>query len=282
MNRIAGTIVLMIKGGAIGVANIIPGVSGGTMAVILGIYDRLIESIARFFDRGSDKASYSVFLLKVFAGGGIAIVLLANLMDYLLVEHRLLTMFAFMGLILGGVPAVIRRHGDMRINAGRIFFFMAGAAAVLGISMMAGSDVSAGAGHTRAVLPQGADSYLMLVLGGFLAGGAMIVPGVSGSFILVLIGQYAVVIASIKEMALLPLAAVAGGAAAGVLVFSKAIELCLEKGPAVTYYFILGLISASFIKLFPGVPAGFSALAAAAASLGGGAVVSFVLSSGRP
>ncbi|MBD3296524.1 MAG: DUF368 domain-containing protein [Candidatus Omnitrophica bacterium] len=281
MNRIAGTLVLMIKGGAIGVANIIPGVSGGTMAVILGIYDRLIESIARFFDRGSDKRAYSVFLLKIFAGGGIAIVLLANLMDYLLEEHHMFTMFTFMGLILGGIPAVIRQHGDMRINGGRILFFAGGAAVVLGISVLAGGDPASVSEHSRTVLPQGLDSYFMLVMGGFLAGGAMIVPGVSGSFILVLIGQYAVVITSIKEMAFAPLAAVAGGAAAGILVFSKTVEFCLEREAAGTYYFILGLITASFIKIFPGVPDDLSGVLAAAAVFAVGMLASLTLSRER-
>ena len=85
----------------------------------------------------------------------------------------------------------------------------------------------------------------------------MIVPGVSGSFLLVLIGQYAVIVTSLKALLVKPLAAVALGAALGILVFSKVIDVLLKKSPAVTYYFILGLIVASLYKIFPGVVVGY-------------------------
>ncbi|MEA3489897.1 MAG: DUF368 domain-containing protein [Candidatus Omnitrophota bacterium] len=250
------TLVLFIKGGAIGVANIIPGVSGGTIAVILGIYDRLIESIARFFNEPDRRGEYVFFLARIFIAAAVAIVLLANLMDYLLASRFQETMFMFMGLIIGGIPAVVRSHGDMRIRTLRILAFVLGMIIVLGLSLIGKNYGETGASVVpdASVLDRG--TYLMILIAGFLAGGAMIVPGVSGSFILVLLGQYALIISAIKDLAIRPLAVMALGAAAGILVFSKVIEACLEKIPSITYYFILGLIFASLYKIFPGLPGG--------------------------
>ncbi len=274
--KLVETVVLLLKGGAIGVANIIPGVSGGTLAVVLGIYDRLIESISRFFDRPEKRKEYIFFLVKVFSGAVAALVLLAKVMDLMLTEHFHKTMFLFMGLILGGIPAVIRSHGDMKIRTSRILAFIIGVILVLGISV-----VGKAQGHdSMTVVPavQGTSSYVMLAIAGFLAGGAMIVPGVSGTFILVLMGQYVIIIGAIKDLAMKPLGFVALGAVAGVMVFSRIIEICLEKIPSVTYYFILGLILASFYKIFPGIPADRTVLLYCVGAFVVGAIVSYALS----
>jgi len=272
------TIILLFKGGAIGVANIIPGVSGGTLAVVLGVYDRLIESIARFFESPEKRKDYILFLAKILFGAGTAVLLLARVMDFLLTHHFHLTMFAFMGLILGGMPSIWTSHGDMKVRTVRILAFVVGMIVVLGLSLL-----GTGAEETVAADPSGMSvsgwqGYSMLLIAGFLAGGAMIVPGVSGSFILVLMGQYAVIIAAIKGLSAAPLAFVAAGAAAGILVFSKIIEVCLDKAPAVTYYFILGLITASFYKIFPGMPETTPAALFGAAAFLGGAGVSYLMS----
>jgi putative membrane protein len=277
--RIKETIVLFLKGCAIGVANIIPGVSGGTLAVILGIYDRLIESIACFFESPGKRKEYIIFLVKVLLGAGTAILLLANLMDFLLTQHFQLTMFAFMGLILGGIPAVWRSHGDMKVRTSRMFVFVLGMIVVL-VPALLGSGAAKEAEMSSSVgmAVFGLKESLMLLLGGFLAGGAMIVPGISGSFILVLMGQYAMIIAAIKELSLMPLVFVGSGAMTGILVFSKIIKVCLQKAPATTYYFILGLITASLWEIFPGVPRTAPAVLFAAVMLLGGAGISYLMS----
>lgn len=249
---------VFLKGGAIGVANIIPGVSGGTIAVVLGIYDKLIESISGFFTEPKKRWGYLVFLIKIFSGAAVFILLLANVMDFMLKQHFAPTMFLFMGLILGGIPVVVRSHGDMALKFSRVIFFLLGAALIFGISFFAKED-GAGAINLESLNTMPMGGLLFLVLAGFLAGGAMIVPGVSGSFILVLIGQYAVIVASIKALAIKPLAAVSVGAAIGILIFSKIIAVLLKKNPAVTYYFILGLIVASLYEIFPGIPLGHEA-----------------------
>lgn len=276
--RIKETVMLLLKGGAIGVANIIPGVSGGTLAVVLGVYDRLIESIARFFEAPEKRKEYILFLAKIFCGAGAAILLLANVMDFLLTHHFHITMFAFMGLILGGIPSIWTTHADMKVRTVRILAFVVGMIVVLGLSLLGSGVEGAMMTDAAGIAVSGWQGYFMLLLSGFLAGGAMIVPGVSGSFILVLMGQYAVIIAAIKGLSAAPLALVGIGAAAGILVFSKLIGICLDKAPAITYYFILGLIAASFYKIFPGVPETAPVALFGAAAFLGGAGISYLMS----
>jgi putative membrane protein len=252
--RIKETIILLLKGGAIGVANIIPGVSGGTLAVVLGVYDKLIEAISLFFESPDKQKEYSLFLVKVFIGAGLSIVLLSNVMDFLLNQQFSLTMFTFMGLILGGVPSIWKAQDDMNVSLMRVVSFAFGAVVVLFPIFL-----GAGAEETGSLKIEGATvlsvhDYIMLILAGFLAGGGMIIPGISGSFILVIMGQYSTIIAAIKNFAFVPLFFVAVGAMSGIFIFSKIIKVCLDKAPSVTFYFIMGLVIASACALFPGFP----------------------------
>jgi len=253
------SLTLVFKGAVIGVANIIPGVSGGTLAVILGIYDRVIEAIPGFFTEPGKRWSYAFFLAKIFIGAAVSILLLANVMDYLLRTHFAVTMFVFMGLILGGIPSVAKAHGDMKTSFPRVAAFILGAGLVLGVSFLGGENSKTEVITAGALDSMSLGALLYLSFCGFLAGGAMIVPGVSGSFVLVLLGKYALIIASIKSLAVKPLGIFAAGTAVGILVFSKLMAILLKKNPAGTYYFILGLVLASVYEIFPGVPAGKTA-----------------------
>jgi len=279
--RTQDNILLFLKGGAIGVANIIPGVSGGTMAVVLGLYDRLIEAIACFFDSPKKRKEYLLFLIVIGAGAAAAILMLANLLDYLLKNHYQATIYAFLGLIIGGIPAIWKSHGDMKPGAARVLFFILGMLVVI-LPSLFGEGAKEAAAGAEVVFPTGGAGYSTLLLAAFLAGGAMIVPGISGSFILVLLGQYAVIIAAIKAMAVPVLGVVAIGAGVGVLVFSKIIKVCLSKAPATTYYFILGLLAASIWEIYPGIPGTPGVLVSSLVTLILGAAVSFWMSRVSP
>ena len=276
MQKWNNTILLVIKGGFIGIANIIPGVSGGTIAVILGIYDRLIESIASFFSNPLKRKEYFLFLTKIFIGAGVSIVLLANIMDYLLKEQFNPTMFLFMGLIIGGIPIFVKTHDDMKISINRGLSFVLGISIVLGLAFLSKKYTQAESVDPEAIITIG--GYLIVGIAGFLAGGAMIVPGVSGSFILVLMGQYGIIITSIKNMDLKVLMIVGVGAICGVLIFSKIIKFLLKKNPALTYYFILGLIAASLFEIFPGMPLSNAGVLTGCCALFLGVITPFLLS----
>ena len=106
---------LFLMGGVIGVANIIPGVSGGTMAVVMGIYERLIGAISNFFTDRENLKSNFIFLAIIGLGSLTAIGSLARVMDYLLEYHKILTHMFFIGLIAGSIPAVFRSHNNMKL-----------------------------------------------------------------------------------------------------------------------------------------------------------------------
>lgn len=269
--------ILFTKGMVIGMANIIPGVSGGTLAVVLGIYNKLIEAISNFFSKPEKRKAYAIFLATVFLGAASAIVLLANLMTYLLASHYQLTLFAFMGLIAGGVPAIWMAHPDMKTNGSRLASFIIGAAIVIIPVFLNVETQETAAANNSTVLEFSLAGYGGLLFAGFMAGGGMIVPGISGSFILVLMGQYAVILSAIEGFAVVPLLFVGAGAATGILVFSKIIETALKKMPAGTYYFILGLVIASLWVVFPGMPSSITiALAGGVLFLAGAALAYFL------
>ena len=247
---------LMLKGGVIGIANVIPGVSGGTMAVVLGIYQRLIEAIGNFFTHKEKRKEYVIFLSIVFSGAGVSIVAFSWLMDYLLTYYEQHTYLFFIGLILGSVPSIYKTHPDMKLSRSAFLTFCGGVLLILLIFFFSPvhhapikSDVGVSIDSRQAI---------MLIISGFFSGGSMIMPGISGSFILVLLGQYQIVIRAVKNINLLPLFFLGIGIGFGIWSFAKLIDILLKRFPKETFYFILGLVVASVVPIFPGIPAGLA------------------------
>jgi putative membrane protein len=180
-------------------------------------------------------------------------------------------MFLFSGLIAGGIPAVIRSHHDMRPGYGRAAMLAAGALLIILLPVT----VNNPAVTSEAPMAGG---YVMLALGGFLAGGAMIVPGVSGSFILLILGQYENIVQALKGFDLAILAIVGISALSGIVVFSRVIFILLKKFPAFTYYFILGLIAGSLLRIFPGVPGSLSGILTSCLAAAAGFMTAFAIS----
>ena len=243
---------LMIKGGLIGIANIIPGVSGGTMAVVLGIYEQLIDAISNFATDRSKRKEYILFLAMIGGGAAGAVVALSFLMKFLLANYPEFTYLFFIGLIIGSVPSIYRTHSDMRATPSGIASFLAGAGLILFLTLYFGDVEKPSAAATVGAIDSAA--FIMLVISGVLAGGSMIVPGISGSFLLVLLGQYQLVISAVADHRLDVLAIVAAGAVAGILSFARLIQYLLRRFPSQTIYFILGLVIASLYPIFPGLP----------------------------
>lgn len=234
---------LILKGMAIGVANIIPGVSGGTVAVILGVYPTLIESISKFFTNKEKRKDYFVFLLQIGIGAIVGIGIFAKIIEFSMANYFQITMFLFIGLILGGVPVVYNSHKDMSISIARIASFLVAFLVMIGFFLI-------DKGESASIQYFGMWVYF---LSGMVAAGAMIIPGISGSLLLVLIGTYPSIVASVGNINITVLAPVAVGVIVGVLIFAKIIDILLQRAPAVTYYAILGLIVGSFFKLWPGI-----------------------------
>ncbi len=262
---------LYAKGAIIGVANIIPGVSGGTLAVVLGIYDQLVAAISNLFTLSDmPRKGIVLFLAQLAAGACTSVFLLSNVIDYLYTSHMHPTVFFFIGLIIGSIPSVMRQHTDMRPSASNVALLFIGILAILSLSL-----VDAGE-STEAESSTGAGLALLFVAG--VAGAAaMIVPGFSGSFVLVAMGVYWTLIDAVRALDILTLIPSVLGGILGIGVVSKCLDRLLKAYPSQFYYCILGLIVASIYELYPGIPPGVAAAGCAVAA-GAGAMISYFMS----
>jgi putative membrane protein len=236
-------------GFAMGSADIVPGVSGGTVALVLGIYDRLVAAIrqgtrglsallrGRFRDgRDALLAVDWGFLLSLLVGIGTAVVLLAGLLERFLEEEPVLLSAAFLGLVAG---SVVVASDEVRDPTARTWGIGA-VAAVLTFLLL---------GLRAGTLSD--PSPVVLVAGGALAICAMILPGVSGSFLLLLVGLYDVVLSAVGDRDLAIIAYVGVGAVVGLAVFSTLLHWLLEHHRDTVMAILLGLMVGSLRVLWP-------------------------------
>lgn len=259
-------LLLFIKGMISGIANVIPGVSGGTMTFILGIYDQLTDAIGNFFFeiKNWTKTRKRIIFIAVFgAGSGVAFWAFANILDYLLNQDlsRQFTCLFFIGLILGSIPYVMKVHDDMKINFKRVLLFTIALAAVILLAFISNMDASAVTGFAgeKEITPLYA---LWLFVVGILSAGSMILPGFSGSALMISLGEYYNMIHYSSELinhllagefhkvSALYMLFLCAGTPVGSILVSKAINVLLKKHPSETYYFILGLLVASIYQIW--------------------------------
>jgi len=238
-----GGLRVFLGGFLMGVANLVPGVSGGTMILALGLYDRFIRTVAQATSlRWS--ADLFRFLAVVLAGAALAVLGLSSPAVWLVTEHRWVAYSLFVGMTLGGVPElwrVVRPMGTQEIVSG-----------TLGLALMA----AFAWGMSGTALPQ---NFVVLTLVGALAASSMILPGISGSYILLIFGLYDVVVGSIRPSELLGdfgasfriLLPVGIGVAIGIGGLSNVLKVLLERHERPTHAALLGLLLGSVLGLWP-------------------------------
>lgn len=240
----------ILKGAIIGIANIIPGVSGGTMAVSMGIYDRLISAITGIFKHF--KKSMRI-LVPIVLGAAIGIIALSYIITPALKSYPLQTSCLFIGLILGGLPMLTKHVKGARIRLAEIIVFILFFALVIGMAFFKETE------SNIVDITINFGTMLQLFLVGVVASATMIIPGVSGSMVMMIIGFYNIIISNIKTFidALLSLdipGLIHGlgvfipfgiGVLAGIGIVAKIIEVLFAKWPTLTYCGILGLVIAS-------------------------------------
>ena len=243
----------VLKGVVIGVANIIPGVSGGTMMVSMGIYDLLIHSITHLFKQFGKSIRT---LLPYFIGMIVGIVALASLLKQLFAVYPLPTYTCFIGLILGGLGPLFAKVDKKKIGLAAILAFVLFFALVVWMGLM--NDVS---NPERLELNVGV--VLILVVVGAIAAATMIIPGVSGSMMLMLLGYYTPVLNAVNDLKdallggnfsaaahpILTLLPFGVGVVLGIFGVAKAIEWLMAKCPTPTYCGVLGLVLASPVAI---------------------------------
>ncbi len=232
-----------------GISDLIPGVSGGTIAVILGIYDRLLTAISGFFSK--EWKRHIGFLLPLGIGMGSAILLLSRVIEFLLENYHAPTQFFFLGLIVGVVPFMARQAEVKRNFKLSHYLVMFVAISLLIIMAFAKTDYVLEIEGTLTL-----STIAILFFSGWLASMAMLLPGISGSFVLLVIGVYPVVIQALSALHFPIIAVVGAGVVVGFIVSSKGIKYALARFPHVTYASIIGLIIGSLFVVFPGIPSG--------------------------
>ncbi len=259
---------LFFVGMAMGVANIIPGVSGGTIAVVFGIYEDLMEALGNFITDKTKRWKYILYLAVLFGGSLIAVVGLAGLLSWSFENYPLITVYFFMGLILGSIPVVLKSHDDMKMSTSRVVSFLIGMGAVIILAMLQSGSGSAETAHVASEFSNYTLwDFAYFLFCGIIAASAMIIPGVSGSFLLILLGVYWTVLGALSGLTNLILTtgissevisrglilgSLGVGVVIGILGFSRFMSWALKHYPAITMYAILGLIIGSFYQIYPG------------------------------
>ncbi len=259
---------LFLKGIIIGIANIMPGVSGGTLAVIMGVYDKLTEAIGNFPTVPmKKKIEYAKFLMQIGSGAAIGIILFARIIEFCFVNYPKLTAGGFSLLIIPSIPYIIK--GEDKRDLKNILFFFLGAILTLGFVY---ADYKFGKnGETQELVTVITTGYaLKLFACGGLAAGAMIIPGISGSLLLLMLGEYYNILGFINKffsnilnithytslseiitnLYIIPLTTFSLGVLIGLVLIAKLINMLLAKHRSVTLFFITGIIVVSILQIW--------------------------------
>lgn len=242
----------VIKGFFFGVANIIPGVSGGTIAITMGIYEELIGSISGFLKNPKKSIMY---LLPIGIGAVLSILLMSKVISFCLDKYPVPTNLFFIGLILGGIPLLTKKVKNEKIKPINILLFLL----TFGIIMW--MTFSGSTGSNLDFTNMNLFKMILLFIIGMVAAGCMVIPGISGSFVLMLLGAYKPIISTIGNLTnfselgtnlsiLIPFGL---GVGVGIIVIAKILEFLFKKFEVSTYYAILGFIIASIIALVVGI-----------------------------
>lgn len=245
-------VVLGLKGIAYGITHIVPGLGGGLILILLGVYEQFVDALGNFFVNPKRWKEYLAFLVPLGIGMVVGMLVLAKLIDAMLQHYPAATMFFFMGLLVGTIPSVLRMHGDMRLTIGRAAALFGGLLVVVGLGML--EPQTGQANWARAITSAGGVAYNLFI--SFLAGGASVTPGLDGSYVLLLGGTYGAVIEAVAALSELiirwgTLLSTGIGAVLGIISFSKLIDAVLKRAPAVSYYAVLGLVVGSVYGLWP-------------------------------
>ncbi len=239
-------VLLLLRGMGMGAADVVPGVSGGTIAFITGIYEELVFSIKsinlnalKLFFTGRWKAFWKHvngnFLLAVFSGIVISVLSLARILEYLLEHQPILIWSFFFGLIVASSYVVSRKIAKW--NYTRVIALAGG----IGIAF-----------YITSVTPASTtDASWFVILSGALASCAMILPGISGSFILLLLGKYEFALHAVNERIIMDLLMLGSGAVVGLVLFSNLLSWLLKKYHEVTMAVLVGFMIGSLNKIWP-------------------------------
>ena len=238
----------LLKGAWVGGTMTVPGVSGGSMAMVLGIYDRLITSVSRIF---KEPGKSIPFLLWFAVGGCAGIVLFSRGISLLLTTKAAVSArFFFLGAVGGGIPLIFKEAGIRRFGSKDAIF-------VIPTGLFAPGESGS------------LSSVLLQAVGGVIIAVALVLPGISASQMLYMLGIYESTLQAVSHLDIMALIPLGIGGLAGTFVSAKVLEGLLEKHTRPTFLIILGFMFASLPELFPGIPTGMELVYSLAALAAG-------------
>lgn len=238
-------LISILKGLWIGGTLTVPGASGGSMAMILGIYDKLIESVDAFMHRGKDKKAALLYLLQVGLAGIIGFILFSRLVSALMARFPLEICFFFSGAIAGGIPIILKATGMKRPKFTDLLFVLIGAVFV----------------YVFSLIPEGLFSFpadlslggiVTQLIGGVLVAIGFVLPGISLSHMLYIMGIYEELMNKVSQFDFLPLIPFAIGGVIGVFATTYAVKVALTRFPRASYLIIFGFLVGSIPQIFEG------------------------------
>lgn len=229
-----------LKGVAIGSGAILPGISSGVFCVIFGIYEKLLDSILNFF---SDVKNNFKFLLPIIIGVGFGVILFGNVLNFCIYKFPVQTNCIFIGLILGSIPALLKEANKKeKFKLSNVFFFLIALGFGIGCIFL---ENSLNIGTVENV------SFFYLIICGFLMSIGIVVPGVSSTIILMLLGTYSIYLTSVSSLYLPILLPLGIGVIIGAFCFMKLTKYLLEHFYSPTFYAIIGFTVGSIFVLLP-------------------------------
>ncbi len=262
------SIINAVKGVFIGIALVIPGLSGSMFAVVVGLYDRLLTAINGF---KQDIKKHSAFLIPIVIGVGVGILASTKLVLWLCENYIFQSYSFFIGLVLGSVPLVYRKASAKPINASKLFVFIISFIAIISLSVIAKSiDTAGNESYVSISKIGGVKDAGMVFFAGLFSCSLMAIPGVSGSIMLMLINQYGTVYNSVSKIGdmlrfivqgnfekateLLPAVMVVipfiVGACTGIILISKLLVFLLSRFESNVYYGVGGLMAGAIVMIF--------------------------------
>lgn len=235
----------LLKGAFVGSTMMVPGVSGGSMAMIIGIYDKLISAISSLF---KDLKGNLLFLGVFVIGAGSGMLLFARPLEKLIEMYPRIMMYLFLGAVAGGIPLIVRQSQVKKFGLKQLGSMLLGLLCVVVIALLPEGLFTVGDGW---------QSYVLLLIAGLVAAVALILPGISVTYLLLVLGLYEKIISAINNFDLMFMLVLGIGVLLGILLTTRTLENAMKKFPQATYLVILGFILASMVQAFPGLPIGW-------------------------
>ena len=237
-------ITAVLKGLTIGGLMTVPGISGGTIAMILGIYKKLISAMNGLFER--DKKSF-LFLLQVGLGGLAGIVLFSGYVLGLYEKFPMPMSYFFIGAVLGGAPFIYKSANEKKFRATSVLYPLIGIVIVTLITLLPEGIFTPGETF-------GIKEIALQMLGGVIVAIAFVLPGISVSQMLLMLGLYETTMHAVHTLNVLPLIPLGVGVALGTVATAKLMDKAINRFPNATYLIIFEFILGSVRDLFPGIP----------------------------